>query len=317
MPLSDPGSLATLTGARNHIARWLGATGYSSLDADTQSHVDDSLALAMDRVTREAEFQFALREGALSTVAPYETGTVSVTAGSATVTGSSTLWNTSSNVLKHDKFMLGTTGAYRVSAHPASDTSLTLASAFAGTTASGQSYEIGRDEYTLAGGMLWLTRIWDLETAKELILLTPAEWVRLTQGRYQTGEPTHAILIGADNTDATTGTAQRLQLYPVPDARYSYNYSYKSLFTWTSGTMETMAIMDIVLAAALQLVFWRLQDWTNVKAWEERYQMLLVKAKTQDVARTLRTRTIASDRYRMNQGGRYFPRLPRTLTDPY
>lgn len=71
----------------------------------------------------------------------YRTGTVAVTNGSATVTGTTTGW--ASQVLPGDLFTLdGTRWAEVLSV--ASNTSLTLATSWGGSTASGQAYAIVR-----------------------------------------------------------------------------------------------------------------------------------------------------------------------------
>lgn len=76
-------------------------------------------------------------------MAQYKTGTVTVTNGSSTVTGSGTLF--SGNVAAGDLFtVVGDNAWYEVAA-VGSDTSLTLAANYAGTTGSGKSYAISRD----------------------------------------------------------------------------------------------------------------------------------------------------------------------------
>lgn len=76
-----------------------------------------------------------------STNAAYTTGTISVTNGSATVTGSGTSWNTTTNAEVGEYIQLPDTKWYRITAI-ASNTSLTIEVAYYGSTASGQSYVI-------------------------------------------------------------------------------------------------------------------------------------------------------------------------------
>lgn len=71
----------------------------------------------------------------------YKTGSVAVTNGSATVTGTGTGW--ASQVKAGDLFTLNRDRFYEV-ASVASNTSLTLAETYAGSTASGQSYAVVR-----------------------------------------------------------------------------------------------------------------------------------------------------------------------------
>jgi len=71
----------------------------------------------------------------------YKTGTATVTNGSATVTGSGTLWL--ANVTAGDSFTVAGDGVMYYVASVDSDTQITLSVAYAGTTASGVVYAIG------------------------------------------------------------------------------------------------------------------------------------------------------------------------------
>jgi hypothetical protein len=90
----------------------------------------------------------------------YKTGTVSVTNGSATVTGTDTSW--SGNVSAGDAFTIVGSGVTYTVASVSSNTSLTLSAPYAGSTASGQSYAITRD-FT-ADGIVEMSQ-GDIETA--------------------------------------------------------------------------------------------------------------------------------------------------------
>lgn len=76
-----------------------------------------------------------------STNANYSTGTVTATQDSATVTGSGTSWNTSTNAIAGEYIQLPDGKWYRITAI-ASDTSLTIETTYEGSTAAGQSYVI-------------------------------------------------------------------------------------------------------------------------------------------------------------------------------
>ena len=71
----------------------------------------------------------------------YKTGTANVTNGSATVTGSGTLW--SANVSAGDSFTIASTGVVYDVAAVNSNTSITLSVAYAGPTVTGAVYAIG------------------------------------------------------------------------------------------------------------------------------------------------------------------------------
>ncbi len=88
------------------------------------------------------------------------TGTVSVTNGSATVTGTGTSWSTAGIVTtgsNPDRFKVNLDGTYYVVAAVVSDTELTLTTAYAGTTVANASYSIIRSGSTSGGVTNWLT----------------------------------------------------------------------------------------------------------------------------------------------------------------
>lgn len=76
-----------------------------------------------------------------STNSDYTTGTISVSSGSTTVTGSGTTWNTSTNAEVGEYIKLPDGKWYKITAI-ASNTSLTIEVAYAGASLSGQSYVI-------------------------------------------------------------------------------------------------------------------------------------------------------------------------------
>lgn len=94
-------------------------------------------------------------------MAQYKTGTVSVTNGSATVTGSGTLW--SGEIAAGDLFTIVGDNAWYEVASVGSNTSITLSANYAGTTGSGKSYAISRDFTTRLG--LPYPQKGDIETA--------------------------------------------------------------------------------------------------------------------------------------------------------
>lgn len=76
-----------------------------------------------------------------STNAAYTTGTISVTNGSATVTGSGTSWSTTTNAEVGEYIQLPDDKWYKIT-EIGSDTSLTIEATYYGSTASGESYVI-------------------------------------------------------------------------------------------------------------------------------------------------------------------------------
>ncbi|MGE0372986.1 MAG: hypothetical protein AB7Q01_14045, partial [Gammaproteobacteria bacterium] len=104
-------------------------------------------------------FPWAERQGVLQTHAPYTTGTVSITRGSATLTGSGTAWNTANsdgvnNARIGGKIQLpGDDTVYEVAA-AGGDTTITLAPNYIGDDLSAETYTYFEDEYALATDFL-------------------------------------------------------------------------------------------------------------------------------------------------------------------
>lgn len=127
-------------------------------------------------------------------MAQYKTGTVSVTNGSATVTGSGTAFL--ANAVVGGLFQINGEGiAYQISAI-GSDTSLTLSAPYAGTTGSGKSYSISKD-FTSRHSLPTPNR-GDVDVA---VLLTralaaidsalPKTWIQSTNPGSSNGLPTY------------------------------------------------------------------------------------------------------------------------------
>ena len=140
---------------------------------------------------------------------PYSTGTVSVTNGSTTVTGSGTTF-TSDMVGKRFK-VTGDTTFYTVSAYT-SATQITLGTAYGGTTGTGKGYVINTN---------WNDTKWDLgaDYFVEKIMETYEDW----------------IFIGYENKIAginTTDDSINTNVFDLPD-----NFTIKAIRANTNGLL--------------------------------------------------------------------------------
>ena len=118
----------------------------------------------------------------------YKAGTANVTNGSATVTGSGTLW--SANVSAGDSFTIASTGVVYDVAAVNSNTSITLSVAYAGPTVTGAVYAIGTS-FTVPDNFPEMSQ-GDIETAT---IFTRA--MRKIQGKFS------SILAGGANANFT------------------------------------------------------------------------------------------------------------------
>jgi hypothetical protein len=96
--------------------------------------VSNGTLLVVDRSSRIQKYRG-------STNANYSTGTISVTNGSSTVTGSGTSWNTTTNAEAGEYIKLPDGKWYKISSI-GSNTSITIEVSYQGSTLSGQSYTI-------------------------------------------------------------------------------------------------------------------------------------------------------------------------------
>lgn len=120
---------------------------------------------------RNRSWSFWYKQGSITILDEYTTGTVSVTNGSATVTGSGTTF-TSGMVGR--KIRVNSGEAYVISAY-SSATSITLAVAYAGTTASAQTYSIYQDAYDLPTDCETVLNAWDASNRRYIIGVPPED----------------------------------------------------------------------------------------------------------------------------------------------
>lgn len=163
----------------------------------------------------------------IHTVAPYITGTVAVTNGSADVVGTLTVWT---EAMEGRAFALNSKGiVYRVETIQDA-TNLTLDKAWVDDTASGESYRIAQDRYNLPADFFDFIGKPALEgtSTRTLDLKMPSE---VDSHRYSTrmkpleiGTPTMLTVfdIGA------TGTWQA-ELDLFPDEAYRITFRYKKV----------------------------------------------------------------------------------------
>jgi hypothetical protein len=167
------------------------------------------------------------RTGALRLAAPYTTGTVTVTNGSVTVVGSGTSWTSADHATL--QLVVGNRGPFFDIASVESGTSLTLASPFVGTSASGASYTIQQIYIVPPANFIKYTSFLDTTPA------TPAQLdFSMTQevldfydpGRTITaGRPTH--LVNAESSPfAATLRRPRYEVWPRPSEAFIAAFRY-------------------------------------------------------------------------------------------
>lgn len=154
----------------------------------------------------------------LRTLAPYAAGVVSVTDGSATVTGTGTAW-TSALIGRRFRLYADAPDIYEIAA-VGSATSLTLDRPFAGSSVADAAYGIYRDTYDLP------------VNTKAVIALNPKfggplEDVRLSQiesyaaRQPHWGQPLYYATF-SDPLQTAAPVLNSIRLWPAPDAVYDF-----------------------------------------------------------------------------------------------
>ncbi len=195
----------------------------------TQARRYINVALQDMHIGYGERFPWCERQARLTTAAPYSTGTVSITKGSTTLTGSGTLWTTLNafgvdNVRPTGKLVIaGTLPIYEIS-NVDSGTQITLTSAYVGTTVSGGTYSYFEDEYDLSANFLRPLDMQFFDTQSEITLIDRNRFRRNYPSNHVTGKPAVACIL--DRAFTLTAPVRRVAFYKPPDANYSIPYSF-------------------------------------------------------------------------------------------
>jgi hypothetical protein len=188
------------------------------------------MALQDMHLGSDYQFYWAERDAKLTLQPDYSTGTVAVSVGGTTVTGSSTLWNTAgsygaNNIEVGWKLKFGGSEVvYRVTAI-ASDTSLTIDTAYVGSALTAGSYNAWKDEYTLASDYLRPVNLQFFDDNREIRLVDRRQLKRALPRNSITGRPKWATQIEL-GPSGSTALRPRLVIAPPPDQAYSIPYGY-------------------------------------------------------------------------------------------
>lgn len=186
-------------------------------DTDVEIVVKQALNDVLQEICQASNFSWLYGDSSFITAKPYETGTVSVTEGSATITGSGTTW---SSAMVGRKFYCGN-ATYEIATF-VSTTSMTLTTVYAGDSASGATYKIYQDQYSLAS---------DVE---DVLAMRQENWPSKIQKvgievldnyypqRNSFGYPCVYSIIGYDSTGYI-----KVAVYPIPNQARNIYYRYK------------------------------------------------------------------------------------------
>ena len=227
---------------------------------------------------------WAERRGFLRTHAPYSTGTVAISVGSTSLTGTDSLWNTvnsynENNARVGGKMILaGGTDLYTVST-VTNDTSITLNNKYVGSAAlSGEDYIYFEDTYALASDFLRPVDLQFFTDDSTIQLISRADFRRYYPRPNVSGRPQVACLID-DSFSGSTTPVRKVQLYPYPNNTYVLPYTYiTSAVAVTSAGVEGTALSGDTDEPAMPLryrhaiVLHALYNWYRDKRDDARAQ---------------------------------------------
>ncbi len=169
--------------------------------------IKDGIQMGLDRATM-ADLPYLMNEGIITTVAPYETGTVDVTNGSATVTGNGTTWTAA--MVGRKIRISGENAYYRIKTF-SSATSIILETIYQGTTktlalGTNPAYSIYKDEYKLPADLDVYKVMRQIENSVALVGIEPSAFDIYEPTPQNQGNPNFEILVGTKLDTYTIGT---------------------------------------------------------------------------------------------------------------
>lgn len=164
--------------------------------------IKDGIQAGLDRATMK-DLPYLMTEGVITTVAPYETGTVTVADGSKTVTGLLTVFTAA---MVGRKIRIGTENAYYRIAAYVSGTEVTLKTAYRGDLTSANTYSIYKDEYRLPADLDVYKVLRQIENNQSMVSLDASAFDIYEPAPQSQGSPTYNILAGTEHDTYTTGT---------------------------------------------------------------------------------------------------------------
>lgn len=198
----------------------------------------------------EEKFPWAERRGVLITQAQYTTGTVDISQGSTTLTGTDTEWNTANafgltNMRVGGKIVInGGEEIYQISA-VGSDTGATLSTKFVDSDVTDGSYVYFEDEYALASDFLRPVDLQTFSDDQEIPIISRTEFRRRYPRNKTPGKPFVACLIELPFSGNTT-PVRKVRFHKPPDDYYSIPYAYitSNLAVASDGTEKAQLTAD-------------------------------------------------------------------------
>lgn len=265
-------------------------TGVTATENQAKRYIN--IALHDMHIGQAENFPWCERSAVLITQPQYTTGTVTITQGSTTLTGSGTAWNTNNawsvkNMRAGGKVTIaGSLDVYEISA-VGSDTSATLSSAFVGADVSGETYTYFEDEYALASDFLRPIDQQQFSDNVDIELIGRTQFRRLFPRNAIPGRPRVGTIVDKAPSGNTT-PVRKIRFHSPPDSAFNIPYAYatSNLAVSSSGTAQVQLSADadepiVPLRYRHAIVFHALYHWYRDKKNDDR--MVLAKQEYEQI----------------------------------
>ena len=247
----------------------------------TQAQRYINVALQDMHIGFEERFPWSERNTSLITHPKYTTGTVSISQGSTTLTGSGTAFTTDNawgddNARTTGKLIISGTAPVYTIASVDSATQITLNEKYVGATVSGGTYLYYEDEYDLHADFLRPIDIHSFDDDRSIRLLDRTRFRREYVRVNTTGKPSVATIVDRAFVSSTS-PVRRVQFYKPPDDAYDIPYSFvtNKLAVNASGTASQSLVNDtdepiVPFSYRHAIVFHALYHWYRDKKDDDR-----------------------------------------------
>ena len=173
---------------------------------DQRVLVNDAIEIALNRVYQHYDWPYYLdsKNGIITTIDDYTTGTLTATAASKTLTGNaSTVW---ASAMVGRKIRIGSEKTFYRIAAVGGVNDITLDTAYIGDGGAGLTYAIYKDEYRLNANVDKYKTIRQMQNGVPMFDMTPTSFDKILPAPQNFADPVYNVLVGTNLDVYTTGT---------------------------------------------------------------------------------------------------------------
>lgn len=227
-------SSLTLLNARKELAAQL---GLDHTNTDTSTLLDRWLDLAYDDIVGNYDWSWLESRETVTMATDYTTGTVDLTAASATITFSATIAASQANrMIQFSSF----NDWYLISAHTAGTDTATISPAYIqSSNATADTFTIRTFKYALSSSAEYVYSVREAETQQEIDILSAGTYDEKAAFTDTTGTPRMIIFWGQDSSGNWEFTP-----YPFPDQALLLEFRIYKKKTTLSADGDTALFPD-------------------------------------------------------------------------